>query len=230
MPITRRILEFFSAGRRGIHPDQLSLFTDAAVPGAPTDAVAPFPVAEAALPPPRESPPPSLEQQARAHVFALWERARRQFRVDSRFVLSVDFELRGRTVGKAMRKGDALKVRLNRTALEQNWADMRDETIPHEIAHLICFARPKLGRGHDDGWRSVCLALGAKGGRCYSNDTYQLPKARRTWRYSYRLESGTEVSLSDRHHKQVRAGQHIFVRKTKEKIEPHHWMGARELI
>lgn len=243
MPIVSRFLAFFRADRRAAaNPDQLSLF-DAA--GEATWREPPLPPArdEVPEPPPHDAPfvearepPPleklplaTLEQLARARCLSLWDIARRQYRVDARFTLTIDFDLRGRTVGKAIRNGDALKIRLNRVALEQNWPDMRDETIPHEIAHIVCFARPKFGRGHDAGWQSVCTALGGKGGRCYTNDTYQLPKARRTWRYTYRLDSGHTLALSHQHHRQVRAGAHIFVRKTREKIEPRHWTGDREL-
>ena len=231
MPIVSRFLALFRADRRGAaHPDQLSLFDPAGDVLSPERPISPAAVVPPSTP---EFHEPlsleALEKLARARCLALWETARRQYRVDARFTLTVDFDLRGRTVGKAIRHGDALTIRLNRVGLEQNWPDMRDETIPHEVAHLVCFARPKFGRGHDTGWQSVCTALGGGGGRCYTNDPYQLTKARRTWRYTYRLDSGHTVALSHRHHRQVRAGEHIFVRKTREKIEPHHWTGDREL-
>lgn len=171
----------------------------------------------------------ALVTAARTRTIELWELARSRWRIDRRYTLTVCFDLRGRTVGKAIRNGDALGIRYNPAALAQNPRDMLDETIPHEVAHLVCFARPRLGRGHDAGWQAVCVALGGKGGRCYGQGTYELAKARRTWRYAYKLDSGEALSLSHRHHRHLRQGGELHLRRTRERILARHWTGDREL-
>jgi predicted SprT family Zn-dependent metalloprotease len=44
--------------------------------------------------------------------------------------------------------------------LEEDHRLLADDTIPHEVAHLICFHNPRLGQDHDQGWKEICRDLG----------------------------------------------------------------------
>jgi SprT protein len=122
----------------------------------------------------------------------------------------IAYNLRGKVAGWASCKrcritGQAynLKVRFNQDLIRgDHYQDMLDETLPHEIAHLVCFVNPALGRKHDSGWRRVCLALGGNGNTRHS---YDVEYARGTFRY--RASCGTVVEVSSIIHKRIQAGQ-----------------------
>ena len=87
--------------------------------------------------------------------------------------LIVRYDLKGRTAGWAIGQRT---IRLNTTAIygdEAHFKDMVNDTIPHEIAHIVCHRNPSLGRKHDYGWASVCRALGGTGKR--THDMTRLP-------------------------------------------------------
>jgi hypothetical protein len=85
----------------------------------------------------------------------------------------VSFALKGRMAGqcrcKIMAPTRVVSFRFNQEMIMgQDFVGMRDDTIPHEIAHGVCFMLPQLGKGHNSGWRQVCIALGGSG-RKYHN-------------------------------------------------------------
>jgi SprT protein len=90
---------------------------------------------------------------------------------------SIDFSLRGRCAGQAIveRKG-ATCLRINLQLLRENLDDYLNQTIPHEVSHLVVNwqARKKRlkPRPHGTEWQSVmrdCFGLEAK--RCHSYQT-----------------------------------------------------------
>lgn len=54
-------------------------------------------------------------------------------------------------------------VDFNTRAIERYPDLLVNNTIPHEIAHLVCYIKPELGSGHNWGWKTVCRALGGDG-------------------------------------------------------------------
>lgn len=92
----------------------------------------------------------------------------------------IKFDIRSyRFVGQAgwrRRHGETTyTLRLNPKAVAENFDDMLNDTIPHEIAHLVNYARPSTGRRHNNGWKRVCLALGGNGQRlCGRGADYDL--------------------------------------------------------
>lgn len=145
----------------------------------------------------------------------------------------ITYNLRGRAAGMACCRraltGQAydLELRFNREALEKDWVHMVRETIPHEVAHLVAFAKPQLGaKNHNSQWRSISQALGSKGDRCH---TMQLTPAKRRSRYRYVTESGKEVIAGPKHHKQIQlhgrlAG--IRSRESRELLDRHNFIEA----
>lgn len=138
--------------------------------------------------------------------------------------LDIRFDLKGRAAGMAGYRGGRFYVRFNREAMELNWEHMVQETIPHEIAHIVAFAKPSLGaKGHNPAWRAIAQSLGCKGERCH---TMNLTPARKVRRYFYKLDSGMELMVGPKHHKQIQllgkaAG--IKVKRTGERLDRHHF-------
>ena len=120
----------------------------------------------------------------------------------------IAFNLTGRVAGWASCKINPVtrvtsghRLRFNRDLITGNhFEDMRDNTVPHEVAHLVCDVRPDLGRNHDAGWRRVCIALGGNGRTRHDSDVVV------RGRWDYLTDRGHKVSLTTRYHTYVQSG------------------------
>lgn len=145
----------------------------------------------------------------------------------------ISYNLKGRAAGQACCRrtvyGQAydLELRFNREAMQLDWVHMVKDTIPHEVAHLVAFAKPELGaKNHNPQWRRIARALGSTGERCHS---MKLTGGRTRTRYRYVLDNGHEVVAGPKHHKQIQmhgrlAG--IRCRETRQLLDRHHFKEA----
>jgi len=131
---------------------------------------------------------------------------------------TVSFNLRGRVAGwagctlcRVTRTASNFRLRFNCELIEgKHFDDMVNNTVPHEIAHLVCYARPDLGSKHDAGWQRVCIALGGDGQRCH---TYEVsPKG---GGFTYRATCGTVITVSRQIHNKIQQGQGRVLKKTR---------------
>ena len=118
---------------------------------------------------------------------------------------TISFNLRGRVAGWAGCKicmgQRQYSLRFNCELIQgKHFDDMMRLTVPHEVAHLVCGARPDLGSKHDAGWQRVCLALGGDGKRCHN---YEVAVK---GRWDYITDRGNKVSVTRRHHTIVQSG------------------------
>lgn len=117
--------------------------------------------------------------------------------------LVVRYDLTGRTAGWAI---GYRTIRLNTTAIygdEAHFKDMVEDTVPHEIAHIVCHRNPSLGDKHDAGWAAVCRALGGTGKRTHDMTTIEFARGRT---YIYTTTTGKEYGISERRHNKVQRG------------------------
>ncbi len=116
--------------------------------------------------------------------------------------IDVRFDLRGRSAGIAGRRGWNYFMRFN-TDMMQNeaWDDLFKDTVPHELAHVICFANGS-DRGHGWAWRRTCQWLGGSG------ETYHKEKVvyAKGETYVYTTSTGATVHLSATRHRKVQSG------------------------
>jgi SprT protein len=125
--------------------------------------------------------------------------------------VSISFDLRGRVGGWASAKGTPRRyaMRFNHDMLLREEKEMIDEVVPHEIAHIVCFMKPQLGRNHDYGWARVCRALGGTGDR-----THDMPVVYGNGvTYEYTTDRGHKVRLNDKRHAVVQRGVPLTYRK-----------------
>ena len=114
----------------------------------------------------------------------------------------VSFNVTGyRVAGYARRVGPMYFVNLNAEACEKYPEEMLNETIPHEVAHIVCFFNPALGKNHDGGWKRVCRALGGTGSRTHS---MQLTPAKTIRKWLYRDSCGTVREVTTTRHNKMR--------------------------
>jgi len=120
------------------------------------------------------------------------------------FGFDVDIEINirnmGRLGGTAERRGHHLLLNLNEQLTTVDRAEAYN-TVSHEIAHLVCYRFPHLGKGHDAGWKRVHRALGGDGSRCHD---MPLKKAKRTRQAVYQI-NGSTVNIGLTRHKRIQS-------------------------
>jgi predicted SprT family Zn-dependent metalloprotease len=132
----------------------------------------------------------------------------------------ISFDLRGRSAGRASGKGyrmpgSAYHVRFNRDMLTREAFDhLLNDTVPHELAHVVCFMNPELGKNHDYRWAAVCRALGGTGARTHNEEVVY--GNGRT--YEYVTDRGHKVRLSEKRHRYVQTGGTLSYRMGKGKV------------
>ena len=146
--------------------------------------------------------------QVRRKVADILYRAEQLYGLDMSRV-HVRLDLRGRSAGQAGCKrsqGGATSnhyVRFNVDMIAGSGFDhIYNETIPHEIAHIVCYMNPSLGNDHSPGWKRVCVALGGTGERCH-NQPVVYAKGNT---YAYISTGGVTVNLSQQRHRKIQQG------------------------
>lgn len=128
----------------------------------------------------------------------------------------IRFDLRGRAAGQAGRRGWNYFMRFNRDMMmNQGWDHLINDTVPHELAHIICFANGS-DQGHGVFWRRTCQALGGSGERCHSEEvTYAKGRT-----YVYTSSTGHTVTLSQVKHRRIQQGaSYTFKDRTKGRLD-----------
>lgn len=140
----------------------------------------------------------------------------------------IDCNVRGTYGGWAHPKHNGkYRVRFNREAILKYNEEMTTDTIPHEVAHLVCFANPSLGKNHDAGWKRVCRMLGGDDSRTHE---MVLTKAKQVPRYKYTMPNGREYMLAGKQHNGIQNGtRHYWCKHTKQELLPHYWEGYKSL-
>lgn len=143
--------------------------------------------------------------------------------------VELDFALKGRCAGKACRRGTlgafryfvTLNNDMVRRADESAFAHILEDTVEHELAHIVCFMDRSLGQGHDDGWRRVFAKISGKEfheiKRCHSEEVVHA----RGGTYEYFLANGETIRLGERHHLTIQRGATMHTRRSQQRIDKH---------
>lgn len=107
----------------------------------------------------------------------------------------LDFTLKGGVAGQAFRRN---ALRFNLYHLRYHTEEMINQTVPHEVAHLIVYANFPQAKPHGREWKEIMRLLGALPERChsYSSDI-------RTKKWKYTCACNTIRFLSTRRHNQI---------------------------
>lgn len=130
---------------------------------------------------------------------AIWQR---QFELPL-----LQFDLRGTCAGRAYYRD--YQIRLNPVLLFENQTDFIEQTVPHEVAHLLTFTLHTgqtrlMPHGHE--WKSVMSALGLKPIRCHNYDVTNA-QVRRERRFAYSCKCRT-IHESARTHFKLQRGDY----------------------
>src|SRR3546814_1296313 len=75
-------------------------------------------------------------------------------------------------------------VQLNSVRYQENIQDYLDDTIPHEVAHLITYVlHGREAKAHGNEWQSLMRALGVRPDRCHSYDTTNSAVAKAVYKF-----------------------------------------------
>jgi len=111
--------------------------------------------------------------------------------------ISVSLDLKGTCAGKAYHWEN--RVKLNRFLLRQNPESMVNQTLPHEIAHVITHIQYPFAKGsHGPEWQSVMRMFGLVPDTCHDYDTSNVG----TWklkRFEWLCPCGTKPMAAIRH-------------------------------
>jgi len=118
--------------------------------------------------------------------------------------IAIRFDLKGRCAGRAGRDYNGYYIRINvdMMASDESWNDIIGDTVPHELAHIVCFICPYLGKNHNTGWSRVCKNLGGSGERCHKlKFVYANGK-----QFTYTLSCGRIIVVSTTRHNRIQKG------------------------
>lgn len=150
-------------------------------------------------------------QQIRERCAQAISKAMSLYGVDLRSA-DISFDLKGRAAGMAYLKAGRIGMRFNRDMLTREaFGHVLNNTVPHEVAHLVCFKRPDLGRNHDSGWEKICIALGGSGATRHQEDVVM----GKGTTYEYVTDRGHKVRVGERHHRRIQAGDDMLFRHGK---------------
>lgn len=122
--------------------------------------------------------------------------------------------------GRACRRGPKSIMQINSVLLIQNdeaWKDALLDTLPHELAHIVCQFNPHLGRGHNAGWQRVAATLGATPKARFHSTAPTIYAVGETYIYTDTL--GKERVYSQARHKKVQAGWYYTYRATGARVD-----------
>ena len=132
----------------------------------------------------------------------------------------IRFDLRGRSAGQA-RVGSRgpWVVRYNPVLLEANAEDFLATTVPHEVAHLVAYARHGSRiRPHGPEWQAIMRHFGVAPERCHRYDLSAL-SVRSVREFDYHCTCRGHRLSSIRHHR-VLAGRDYICRHCATTLRP----------
>lgn len=163
------------------------------------------------------------------------EEAARKYHLEDRFLkegqVEISYYKAGTAAGKAHYKMNMVdgskifKLMFNLFNIENNYDRMVSEVIPHEVAHIVGIANPKLANLHDKNWKRVCLALGGNGERTHD---MEVKKARKTVQCIYEV-AGHRIPVSTRTHDKIQNKNALYTYKVGYKkliIRPANYIGS----
>lgn len=119
--------------------------------------------------------------------------------------VTIQVNIRGTVAGWARNaRNGVYRLRFNPEAII-NYPEQMADTIPHEVAHLVCYANPRLGSGHDAGWKRVCRMLGGDDSRTHDMVLTKVREKERV-RYIYNV-LGVACTVGPRQHQNIQTGK-----------------------
>lgn len=135
----------------------------------------------------------------------------------------VDYSLRGTRAGTALsrRKFGRVSIKPSENIIRLNLGmlqdpilhdDMVNDTVAHELAHIVCHHLHPKARGHNQWWRSIALTLAGTGKRTHDYDV-SAHRIRKMKRFQYQCSNpqcAKDYELSAIRHNRVLRGASYY--------------------
>jgi SprT protein len=160
-----------------------------------------------------------LQGRVVAHTLTLLQAAAQRLGVKTPDP-QIRFDLRGRVAGQ-VRFGSRgpWVIRYNPVLMQANAEDFLSTTVPHEVAHLVAYAKYGLRiRPHGPEWRSVMHFYGVVPERCHRYDLSDV-SGRALRQFDYHCSCRDHRLSSIRHHR-VQAGRAYICRRCATPLRP----------
>lgn len=134
-------------------------------------------------------------------------------------VPEVHFDLRGRAAGQTVfaRRTRRCHIRLNRRLLASHPTQMLEQTVPHEVAHVVIYRlHSHRVKPHGPEWKALMHAFGVDASPCH---TLPAEPSRQLKRYRYVCRCDEPVWLTSIRHKRARAGTDYICRSCGARLE-----------
>lgn len=138
---------------------------------------------------------------------------------------AIRFDLSGACAGMAVSRRDAAPydrrlIRINADLLVDNPIEMIQQTVPHEVAHVVTSALWVQARSHGREWKSVMQHFGKPPVACHSMD---VTRARRGAQHPYRCACRDIHHLGAVRHKRVLSGRISYsCPRCRQALQPAH--------
>lgn len=109
----------------------------------------------------------AMKERATHKVWQVLEELNEEYNAEFDFP-KIEWVVCGSTAGRAWL--GQWRIQLNEQLCKENLEDFMNDTIPHEVAHLIAY-KVFGDDGHGEGWKSVMRALGLNPTRCHEYNT-----------------------------------------------------------
>lgn len=133
-------------------------------------------------------------------------------------VPEVSFDLRGRSAGQAIfaRRRREIRIRINATLLASHPREMLEDTVPHEVAHVVIFRLyGRKAKPHGEEWKALMRAFGVDPAPCHTLPTEPV---RQLQRFRYECACEDPAWLTSIRHKRAQQGTDYVCRRCGEKL------------
>ncbi|AGA89539.1 hypothetical protein Thimo_0700 [Thioflavicoccus mobilis 8321] len=131
----------------------------------------------------------------------------------------IRFDLRGQAAGQARIAPTGTQIRYNRQLLHDNPTEFLNQTIPHEVAHLVAYrVFGRRIRPHGREWQAVMAFFGAPAQRCH-RFAVKRGTGRQLARHAYHCACRTHALTSIRHNRVLR-GRRYYCRTCGQWLRP----------
>lgn len=112
------------------------------------------------------------------------------------------------------------KLRFNSYMINTSYEKMKTETIPHEVAHFVCYVLyPGRNIAHGSIWQDICIKLGGTGDRYHSMDT---PIKKKYFVYNV---NGVKTLLKESDHKKAQKSfTNVYIHDSMQRVHKHMYM------
>lgn len=152
-------------------------------------------------------PDDAVEQKVQSTIYTLQEKLGDPYNITIK-APTVTYDLKGTTAGMAVfdRLTKTGNIRINNALLyTDHYEDMIQDTVPHEVAHIV--ARQVYGniKPHGKEWQYVMALLGLSATRCHD---YDVTHSRTHIKFTYTCRCGPIHKVGSALHTKMQSGRH----------------------